>query len=206
MPVKRDDADWEAVEAEYRANKETLQAIANRYGVKESTIRYRAKKNGWQRDLAHKATKRSQELVARKSVADVADGKSDEQMVEAIAERTASVVESHRKDIRRSRDLAGTLMQELESQTINTEALVGALNQIADDEDMHANRRSQILKAVSLSQRAGVMRDLSQAMKTLQTLERTAYGIDGRESDRDPLDEIIDAVSDTSRGIDGYGR
>ena len=48
--------DWLAIEGEYRAGQKTPRAIGAEYGVPESTIRFRAKKNGWMRDPA--STKR----------------------------------------------------------------------------------------------------------------------------------------------------
>lgn len=43
-------ADWNAIEALYRANKGSVLSIAKEHGVTEGAIRARAKKGGWVRD------------------------------------------------------------------------------------------------------------------------------------------------------------
>lgn len=204
MTGKRKTYDWERIETEYRANRLSNREISKAYGVPESTLRSRAKKHGWTRDVSAKARKRTEEKISR-SVSRTSNAREDE-IIEEIADRSVQVVESHRKDINDGRQIAGLLMGELRDGTEHRETIAEIIDQQADDEGWDARRRSMVNRAISLPQRAGVMRDLATAMKTLQQLERTAFGIDGREGDRDPLDEILEAVSDTSRGIDGYGQ
>lgn len=43
--------DWEAIEQAYRAGSLSIRAIADKHGTNEGTIRSRAKKHGWLRDL-----------------------------------------------------------------------------------------------------------------------------------------------------------
>lgn len=42
--------DWEAIEAQYRANVTSTNELAKRHGISEGTIRARAKKHGWVKD------------------------------------------------------------------------------------------------------------------------------------------------------------
>ncbi len=203
MGDKRPSYDWEKIEIEFRANKLSVREISRRYGPTETAIRKKARQNGWKRDLAQEVKARTTEKITRSLVEEQYE--HDNELVEKIAERGAQVVETHRSDIRQARGVAGLLMQELHDVTEHNETLGELINQQADEEEWQHQRKSAAHRAISLPSRASVVRDLSTAMKTLQGLERTAFGIDGKETDRDPLDEILEAVSDTSRGVDGYG-
>lgn len=50
----------EAIEPAYRAGSLSLRAIADKYGSNEGTIRSRAKKHGWQRDLSEQVRSATQ--------------------------------------------------------------------------------------------------------------------------------------------------
>lgn len=176
-------ADWDRIEIEYRANKLSNREIGKSYGVSEAAIRKRAKKYNWQRDLANEVHRRTTEKLVRDTVKDRPEPVSDEQVVEEVATRNATVVESHRKDIRNGRDLTAMMMAELHDNTKEFKTLQELVSQQADDEEWHQQRLQRVQKAISLPQRAATMRDLSTVMKNLQTLERTAYSIDGREGD-----------------------
>ena len=194
--------DWERIETEYRANRSSIREIAKAHGITEGAIRKKAKAQGWERDLSKKAKERTQDKLVRTQVR--TSNARENEIVEEIATRSAAVVESHRKDINDGRNITGMLMSELKDGTQHKETLGELISQQADEEDWDNRRKQAAQRAISLPQRASVMRDLSTAMKTLQTLERTAFGVDGKETDKDPLDEVLEAVQDTSRGVDGY--
>lgn len=194
--------DWDRIEIEYRANKLSNRELGAKYGPSESTIRLRAKKHGWKRDLAKDVQSRTKEKLIRDGVLE--PDLNDEQVIEEIASRNANVVETHREDIKQGREISSLLMKELYDNTKNYGLLQDVIDGMAQDEEWDAQRRNIVERAVSLPQRAQVMHSLANSMKTLQGLERTAFGIDGKEEDRDPLDELLEAVTDTSRGVDGY--
>ena len=50
MMGARNKADWEAIEAQYRANVTSTNELAKRHGISEGTTRARAKKHGWVKD------------------------------------------------------------------------------------------------------------------------------------------------------------
>ena len=58
--------DWEAIERAYRAGSLSIRAIAERYGTSESTIRSRASRNGWQRDLTEQVKAATKTKLSRK--------------------------------------------------------------------------------------------------------------------------------------------
>lgn len=188
--------DWERIEKEWRANKASNREISARYGASEGAIRQRAKKYGWVRDLESEVDKRTKDKIRRGLLKDQHEPVSDEEIVEQVATRTADVVHSHRKDIQGGRDLAGLMMAELLDNTQNFKTLQELVEQQADDEEWEAQRKSRVNRAISLPQRASTMRDLSTVMKNLQGLERTAYGINGRDDEQQAksLQELINEV------------
>ena len=82
-------------------------------------------------------------------------------------------------------------MSELHDNTKNFEILEQLVSQTAEDDEWNDKRRTAVNRAISLPQRAGVMRDLATSMKTLQGLERTAFGIDGKETDELTYEERL---------------
>lgn len=181
--------DWERIEIEYRANKLSNRELSRKYGPGESTIRKRANKFQWQRDLAKKVQERTNEKIVTKAAREL--NSDDEQVIEEIAERNAGVVESHRSDINAGRQLASMLMSELFDNTKNHESLSQIVEQSADEEEWSEKRFNAVQRAISLPQRASTMRDLATTMKTLQGLERQAFGIDGKESDELTYEERL---------------
>lgn len=203
MAAKKKTTDWERIERDFRSGVRSVKEIARQNGISDTAIRKRAKRDGWTRDLTRDVRAATQSKLVRDEVRGH-NAKTDAEIVEAAAAESASVVRSHRKDIREGRDVATLLMRELQSNTVDAPTLAQLIDQAADDEDWPAQRRSAIERAVSLPQRTACLRDLSQAMHKLQALERQAYNIDGRATDKDPLEQLLEAVTDTSRGLDGY--
>lgn len=174
--------DWHRVEIEYRANKLSLRDIGKEFGVSESAIRKKAKTENWQRDLSQYVSKRTQEKLVRRAVKD--KEASDTEVVEEISDRNAQIVESHRADIKTARGCAAILLDELLDGTKNYERLDELIEQQATEEGWSADRRATVLRAVSLPTRTKVLVDLANSMRILQTLDRTAYGLDdGSETD-----------------------
>lgn len=175
--------DWERIEKEWRAHKLSNREISSRYGASEAAIRQRAKKYNWVRDLESEVDKRTKDKIRRGLLKEQHEPVTDEEIVEQVATRTAEVVSSHRKDINQARSLAGMLMGELLDNTANFQTLQELVEQQADEEDWDAQRRARVNRALSLPQRAVTIKDLSVAMKNFQTLERTAFGINGKDND-----------------------
>lgn len=194
--------DWQKIELEFRTNKLSNRELSRKYGASEAAIRKRAKEGNWKRDLASKVDRETEERIARAGLE--LEGKTDQECIEVIANRNVNVVEIHRKDINTGRSICGLMMNELLENTQHNGVLTEIVNGLADQQEWDAKRTQAVQRAISLPQRASTMRDLSGALKNLIALEREAFGIDGKATDRDPLDELLDEISDTSRGVDGY--
>ncbi len=116
MAKKPTSPDWEQIEADYRAGQLSVRAIGSKHGVGESTIRKRADKNLWERDLTKKVQQRVRSELVRSESAQVRSkgaqsevrtedasytaedtgGTPEEQIIAAAAATGVEVVLSHR--------------------------------------------------------------------------------------------------------------
>ena len=113
--------DWEAIESAYRAGSLSIRAIADTHGTKESTIRSRASKHGWLRDLTEKVkTATKTKLSNNPSRIGVAQPivRDDAQIVDEASDEAASVVLAHRSDLSQWRGIARRLSDALSEMDI----------------------------------------------------------------------------------------
>ncbi|VXB24547.1 conserved hypothetical protein [Burkholderia sp. 8Y] len=180
---KKATPDWERIEADYRAGILSVREIAASQGISHVAIAKRAKRDGWDRDLAKRIQAKAEALVTTRTVTTEVTSEqavTDRVIVEANAEVIANIRLAHRSDIARSRRLAMALLGELESVTENRE-LFEELGIMLRSEDERGNDKRNDLyqKVISMSGRVSNMKQLSETLKTLVGLEREAYGITG---------------------------
>ena len=181
------DCDWEEIERLYRADLRTNAQLARDFDVHATTITRRAKKHAWKRDLKHRIKERANALVQERAVKVL---ESDDQTIEENAQLTANVRLSHRQDIGDARSIAMTLLDDLKAQigTDNRARLedlfIAALKANAIDESaLEAYER-----VTSVSSHIKSMKEWSEVMTKLITLERQAYGLD--DIDSSPVDAL----------------
>ncbi|MGY4663226.1 hypothetical protein [Pseudomonas sp. NFIX28] len=190
--------DWEAIERAYRAGALSIRTIAERNGISDTAIRKKAKASGWNRDLSEQVRKEVRNKLVRGEVRDeqCANPEHDAEIIEEAAEEGATVVRSHRRDIRKATNLANLLMDDLLMTIQKREEIEDA---IVDEtaEDTNSMRRGSMLAAVGLPSNAKTLFQLSSAMKNLQVLERQAFGLDEKEKtdDADELSKLMDELS-----------
>lgn len=184
--------DWEAIELAYRAGLMSLREIAGKHGISEGGIRKRAKRDDWSRDLSAKVQERADDLVRKREVRKQVRTDavlSERVLIEATAEAIATVRMEHRGDINRARKLTNQLFDELSAQCAD----VGALEELGEflrtPDDKGIDRLNDLYhKIISLPSRVKSMKDLSDSLKTLISLERDAYNIvGGSEPDKAPV-------------------
>lgn len=188
MTAKKPTTDWEKVEGLYRAGQLSLAEIGARCGISKQAIDRKAKRLGWTRDLGDKVRQEVATKLARRAVDDAVDGHhakakrqhSEREIIEASAMVGAEVVECHRRDIKAGRELCTLLIGELYQATTHLEQIEQAIDEETRG-DANGQRRALMRRAVSLPSRAGVIRDLTGAMKNLQALERVAFGLDEKD-------------------------
>lgn len=188
-----DKPDWERIEQLYRAGLLSVREIAATCGVSHTAIQKKAKACSWERDLKAKIKAKADSLVAK---AEVATQVATEQLetergiVDANAKVIADIRMAHRTDIGRSRRLANKLLAELEAMTDENGTLRELINQLAD-----ADGPSALLevaqKVAGLPGRSKVMKEISETLKTLITLERQAYDLDTAADGGDPSENSL---------------
>lgn len=190
--------DWEAIERAYRAGALSIRAIAERQGVSDTAIRKRAKAGGWERDLSEQVRKEVRNKLVRGEVRDdqPANPENDAEIIEEAAQEGATVVRSHRRDIRKATNLADLLMDDLLLTIRKREEIEDAIED-ETREDKNGMRRASMLAAVALPSNAKTLFQLSSAMKNLQILERQAFGLDDKDTptDSDELSKLMDELS-----------
>jgi hypothetical protein len=190
--------DWEAIERAYRAGALSIRTIADRNGISDTAIRKKAKASGWVRDLSEQVRKEVRNKLVRGEVRDgqCANPERDAEIVEEAAEEGATVVRSHRRDIRKASNLANLLMDDLLTTIQQRESIEDTIEDETRD-DSNGMRRANMLGAVSLPSNAKTLFQLSSAMKNLQVLERQAFNLDDKEqsSDVDELSSLMDELS-----------
>lgn len=183
--------DYERIEPAWRAGVKSPSQLAFEYtaetGVKVShaAIIKHFKKLGVPRDLGAKVKAKADSMVMEAMVTGKVSAvttKRDAEIVLDSALVVANVRMSHRTDIGRSRRLANKLLDELEAVTDENGTLCELIDQLAD-----ADGPSALLevaqKVASLPGRSKVMKELSETLKTLITLERLAYDLENAGSD-----------------------
>lgn len=183
--------DWERIESDYRAGILSLREIASPYKVTEGAIRKRAKRDGWERDLAAKIQAKAESLVRKAEVRKTVRSDaaiSERQIIDANAERIAQVRGEHRVIGHRVGSLGLKLLGELEAQTASVEDLekLGELLRTADEA---GNDRLNDLyrKIISTPGRVDSSKKVAETLKHAIGMEREAYGLEGKPGDEDGL-------------------
>lgn len=202
--------DWETIECEYRAGLFSIREIGKRNGVSDTAIRKKAKAGGWARDLTSKVQEQVRADLVRAQVRTEvrtthtrANPRTEREIVEEAAATVVAVVQHHRKDIKAGREVVAALLAQLASSDManaEIEELIEQETAIAEDdttatEQRKLRRRAAMLKAISLPERAGTIKELSLALKNLIGVERQAYNVDATppppppgEDDRGAID------------------
>jgi len=195
-------ADWEKIEADYRAGIKTLREIAGDHGITEGAIRKRAKRDGWERDLSAKIQQKAEALVRKESVRSevrTESAISEREIIDANAQAIVTVRLGQRKDIQRSRRIAMALLEELEQQAGGEQvAMLEQLGELLRSEDDKGQDKLNDLyhKVISLPGRAKTMKDLGESLRVLVTLERQAFGLDDKDAKpQDALTTLLQSIA-----------
>lgn len=193
--------DWEAIESVYRAGLMSLREIASLHGISEGAIRKRAKRDNWSRDLNAKVRSRADDLVRKQQVRKQVRSEvklSERVLIEASAEIIATVRMEHRGDIRRARELANYLFDELGAECTNIDTLKQLGQLMFAPDDNGRDKLNEIYHAIiSLPERVKAVKALSETLKHLINLERQAYGIDEIQpnNNADQISQLMDELS-----------
>ena len=190
--VKKIEVDWDEIERLYRADLRTFAQLASDFGVADSTVRRRAKKGQWKRDLKNRIKERTNQIVQERAVNSLASDQvaRDDMTIEENAQLTANVRLSHRQDIRTARQISMTLFDDLQAQlgAENRQRLEDLFIAALKQESVDASALEAYERVIALPTHVRVMKDLADTMTKLVTLERQAYGLD--DVDSSPVDAL----------------
>lgn len=217
MSDKKVTPDWNKIELDYRAGIKSLRQIAGEHGIKsDNSIRKRAAKYGWQRDLNQTINDVADELVRKDTVRKQVRSKSvhseelrtiyderqdfdisEEETIEENARAIAQVRIAHRKDIARTRNVFTTMLEEIEelSNKENQMTLQTLLDVLLDQGMIGISELIPIRRVASLSGRIQNLKSLTDSLKTVITLERQAYNMDNVQPIQDPLTSLLQRIA-----------
>lgn len=179
--AERKHVDWESVERDYSAGLLSLREIAAKYGVDESGIRYKAKRNGWTRDLSKKIEQRTEDKLRKdllRSELRSENTISEKEIIEVNAQAIVNIKLAHRGDIRKSKNIVNALFDELELTTDNRELFEQLGELLRQESESGQDKLNDIYKkCISMPQRIDGVKKLTDALKTMIGLEREAYDI-----------------------------
>ncbi|WIF22004.1 terminase small subunit [Shewanella phage vB_SbaS_Y11] len=199
--------DWERVEMAYRANMLSVNQLANNFGIAESTLRARAKREGWKRDLKRQIKFEADKIVNEHAITREVNRLEslESETVEQNAQLTAGVRLSHRQDIARARDTTLQLLDDLQGQVgSNRERLDDLLLRAVADGVIHEDVLQVYERVTSLPSHVKTMKDLSDSLSKLVTLERQAWGLDDDDSSpQDALTSLLHAIGKSNNNAFG---
>ncbi len=160
---RRADLDWPRIRAEYETGAYTLRALAERHGVKHTTIHQRIKREGWTQDPSSEVKRLRNAKLAQLDASEQDVDSVRRPVAEAAAERQVDVIASHRRLTKRLRatvervlDLVHLYLHGNEEQRI--EAMV-------------------VLKLGSGDSLTGHLNSLSTTIERIVRIERDSYGL-----------------------------
>ncbi len=199
--------DWERIELDYRAGIKTLRQIADENGISHALIVRRSKRGDWVRDLSAKIHAKAESIVSKAGV--TSDGVTsavttksritEREVVDANATAIADIRLAHRHDIHRARRISNALLGELELQTdpatLDMLRTLGELLRAEDDKG--SDKRNDLYRAVlGLSERSKTMKTLSESLRVLVDMERTAFGMEKGEGQTvDALGKVLQTIA-----------
>lgn len=204
--AKKKQIDWDKIERDYRADVLSIAQISRESGAPSSTIRARAKRLGWSRNLTARIKSKADEIVNQDAIKSAVANiqASEEQTIEENARLTAGVRLAHRKDINRARLATVTLLEDLEAMIgqDGRESLAELLKALVDEgliEERDSTAIAAYKKATGLSQQIANMQKLADTMTKFVALERQAWNLDNLDdSSHDPLKTLLDSIASSN--------
>lgn len=163
MTDKKPSVDWDEIKRDYLSGSMSNRELAAWYSISEGAIRKRAKKEGW--------VKTGTQPEVR----------TEPQTITIVQTPVTPETTSPEAIVGRGRNLTLRLMDELEATTSKLGELEMIIDTAVDGEDAD-NKREALKQAISLKQRAEVLKSLALAAKTLNESGAAADG--GKKAQR----------------------
>ncbi|CAB4158890.1 hypothetical protein UFOVP703_39 [uncultured Caudovirales phage] len=193
--------DWARVRADHNTGRYTDEELSALHGLHQGSIKRRRLRDTktdptlWAKDRTAEVQRATQALLMQDQTV-TAGGAASAVMAAALA--TRDVILLHRSDVRRARDVAMGLLDELAATTNNAEQLARMFEVCSRDLDPEqlAGLREQFKGLLKLHARASSVHKLTDALSKAQALERRAFGISDQD---DPGKDDQRQLSDLER-------
>ncbi len=204
-PKKVTEEQWDAIWDRYVTGLSTVADISREFGVPESTIKLKAKDDGWVRDLAAQVNAEAAKQLAQRE-AGVATGAklralaeaeaaekvpqrnpNEEQIVQIVAKNQVNIVIEERKDVAIARSVATKLYEELSGQIAEGQKINDLIAQVDELNDATYKEKTHLKKKLEHITGFGGRVDscvkLANALKVLIELERKVNKINDQDSE-----------------------
>jgi hypothetical protein len=195
MARQKKDVDWVKLEQDYGAGVKSMRILESEYGISKARIGQVAEENGWTRDRSARVKARTQAKLDRSLLDTKLDTEkhvSEMVLIEAAAENQKDVILAHRQVINRVRSVALALLDRLSALNVyefDHEEL-GEL--LRNPDEKNRDRLNDIYRRViELPEQVDAIKKLAETIKLLISLEREAFGIEGKGA----VDDITDAAT-----------
>lgn len=169
---------WQDIKDLWDAGRLSIAAIAKNFGITDAAIHRCAKRNNW---TPRRLDDKVRLETARKLVGQT-NKKTDEEIIDDAATEAAALILSHRKDIKKLRDLENKLLIELGEAPHKTWVGQHQGEVVTHDLFLTASEKSTALK------------NLAGVQNTRIALERQAFNLDEVERNTDKM--LIDLGDD----------
>lgn len=199
---------WDLVAVEYRTGLKTARQIGAEFGISHTAVNNRAKADGWTRDLAAKIKAKADDKLSRAVLSrqlSTASAETECEVVDAYADTQFRVRMKHRQDIRRSRSLWASMIEELEAASDDVgRSLIERMAEIVsgpakgeskDESERRADRmRRQLAKLLEHGARVDSFKKLVETQEKLTKLECEAYGIDNNKGSDGGIEALLEKL------------
>lgn len=176
--------DWEAIEKDYRTGRFTNVQIGKMYGPTEGTIRNRATKHGWSKDLSNEINYGIRAGMQSDGSKDL----TDQEIIDLAVQSGVELIREHRGDIRDLREIVKKVTKILCEQID-----AGKLMIITKDGD-------PIQIDIPLEYLAKVLNPVTQSLERLIKLERQSFGMDKEEEQAGKsLEDLITELNEETQ-------
>jgi hypothetical protein len=169
---------WPDIQACYRSDTLSNRQIAIKYGIAESTLRAKVKKESWQKDLAKQVSTLVNDKVSRLVKNEVVDSVNDEEVVEQVASEKVGILTGHRESLSDLHSVCKDLTKRLKEQ-LSRNKLTIEVKGVAVDIDIPLDYVGKVVGQVSKS------------LKDVVELERKSFGLDDDTKDQGSYDEQL---------------
>lgn len=168
-----------------------MRALAEEFGTTAGSICKRVKKHQWVQDKSEEVRRKTRAALLKETDEGNRNRNTpSHEDIENAVQTNITVITGHRKSIREGHAIVDLLHSQLDFAAAQRDQIQETIEtETARDET--TARRTAMMKAVSLPAHAGVLRDLSQALKNLIPLERQAFNIDEDSGRIDQIKRIV---------------